>query len=85
MNVQVEDRLPGARSHIQHRPVSVLDIALVSDSSCREVTMSDDFGIAFLGFFESREMSLGNDQHMCGRLRIDIFESEHLRVFMNLP
>jgi hypothetical protein len=46
--------------------------------------MSDDFGIAFLGFFESRKMSLGNDQHMRGCLRIDVFEREHVRVFMNL-
>ena len=72
------------RSYVQHGAVAVLDISLARDSCCREMTTSDDFGIAFLGFFESRKMRLRNNQHMRRSLRIDIFEREHMRVFMNL-
>ena len=50
----------------------------------REMTASDDFGVVFLGFFQSGKMSLGNDQHMRRCLRIDVFEGEHVLVFMNL-
>jgi hypothetical protein len=44
---------------------------------------SNDLGVCLLSFFESGDVALGDDQHMRGGLRIDVFKREHVRVFVN--
>src|SRR5579864_9636400 len=45
---------------------------------------ADDFCVGGLGFFEAGEMSLRNNEHVGGRLRPDVFEGEHVFIFVNL-
>lgn len=51
MNMQVENRLPRPRSNVEHRPVSVLNIALAGNLCGHEVAAADDFGIGSLSLF----------------------------------
>lgn len=43
----------------------------------------NDLGVGFLSFFQSCEMSLGDDQYMGWGLRVDVFKGEYVRVFVN--
>ena len=81
--MEVEDGLSGAGADVEDGAVSLLDVALASDLGGCKVTTSDDFGVGDLGFFQSSKMFLGNDEDMCGSLRVDVFESEDVLVFVN--
>src|SRR5271170_7435564 len=84
MNVQVKDGLSRARANVQHCAVSLLNVALPRDLSGGEVAAPDEFSITGPRLFQSREMLARNDQHMRGRLRIDVFEGEDVLVLVNL-
>ncbi len=81
--MQVEDRLSRAGTDIEDRAVSLLDVALAGYLGGGEVATADDFGVGRLGFLQSREMFLGNDEDVCGGLRVDVFESKDVIVFVN--
>jgi len=83
--VQVEDGLSGAGADVQDGAVSLLDVALAGDLSGGEVAAADDFRVAGLSFFQSGKMFFGNDQDVRGRLGIDVFEGEHVVVFVHFP
>src|SRR5208337_2981412 len=44
VQVEVEDRLPGARAHVQHRAITVLNRALAGDLRRRQVAAANKFG-----------------------------------------
>jgi len=81
--MEVEDGLSGAGADVEDGAVSVLDLALAGDLRCGQMTAADDFGIGRLGFFQSRKMSLWNDENVGGCLRVDVFEGEDVVVFVN--
>ncbi len=81
--MEVEDGLSGAGADVEDGAVSLLDVALAGDLGGRKVTTSDDFGVGDLGFFQSSKMFLGNDEDVRGSLRVDVFESEDVLVFVN--
>lgn len=81
--MQVEDGLPGAGADVEDGAVSLLDVALAGDPRGDEMAAADQFGVAGLSFFQSRKMFLGNDEHVRGRLGIDVFEGEHVLVFVH--
>ena len=83
VDVQMKHRLSGAGADIEDGAVSMLDSALACDLSGREMAAADDLGVCGLGFFQSCEMSFRNNEYVCGRLRMDIFEGENVVVFMN--
>ena len=82
--MQVEDGLSRAGADVEDGAVSVFDVALAGDLGCSEMATADDFRIDCLGFLQSREMFLRNDQHMRGSLRMYVFEGKDMLVFMNL-
>jgi len=84
MNVQVKDGLARSGPDVQHSPIASLDVPLARDLRGREVAAANDLGVAFLRFFQPREMPSRNDQYMGGRLWIDVFKGEHMGVFMDL-
>lgn len=79
----MKDRLSRTRTNIKNGAVSVFDLALAGDFSRREMAAADQFGIVSLGLFQSRKMLLGDDEHVRGRLRIDVFKGQNVLVFMN--
>ena len=79
----MKDRLTCAGADIEDGAVSLLDVALAGDLGGGEVAATDDFGISGLGFVQSGKVSLRDDQHVCGRLRADVFEGEDMLVFVN--
>ena len=83
MNVQVENGLPSAGADVEDGAVPMLDSALARDLSGREMAAADDLRVCGLGLFQSCEMSFRNNEYVCGRLRMDIFEGENMIVFVN--
>lgn len=83
MNVEVKDRLAGARSNIEHCPVSVFNAALARNLGRREMTTADDFRVFTMGFFQSTHMPLGNNQHMGRGLGIDVLKRVSVFIFIN--
>jgi hypothetical protein len=81
--VEVEDGLSGSRADVEDGAVSVLDFALPGDFGGGKVAAADDFCVFCSGFLQSGEMFLGDDENVCGGLRIDIFEGENVIVFVN--
>jgi hypothetical protein len=81
--VEVKDRLSGAGADVEDGAVSLLDVALAGDLRGGEVTAADDFGIGVIGFFQSSEMFLGDDEDVRGRFGADVFEGEDMVVFVN--
>jgi hypothetical protein len=84
VDVEMKYRLPRARTHIQHGPVSLLDVPLAGNLSRGQVTVAYHFSIVSLRFLQSNKMFLGDDQHMRRRLRVDVFKGEHMLVLVNL-
>src|SRR5580658_7657264 len=78
-------RLPGPGANVEHGTVSVLDVALASDLGSGKMAASNDLGVLSFGIFQSREMFLGNDEHVGRRFRADVFKGEDVLVFVNLP
>lgn len=81
--MEVKDRLSGAGADVEHSAVSLLDVALAGDLGGGEMAAADDFGVGGLGFFQSREMFLGNNEDVGGRLGADVFEGEDVVVFVD--
>jgi len=84
MHMEVEDGLSGAGADVEDGAVSVFDVPLAGDLRGDEVAAANDFCVGDLGLFQTRKMFPGNDENMGGRLRMNIFEGEHVIVFVNL-
>ena len=82
--MEVEDGLSGAGANVEDGAVSLLDVALAGDLGGGEMAAADQFGVGGFGLFQSREMSFGNDEHVRGCLRVDVFKGEDVIVFVNL-
>jgi len=80
----MEDGLSGARPDVQDSPVSLLDIALPRDLGRGEMAPANDFRIGGVGFFQPSQMFFRNDEYVCRSLRVDVFEGENVRIFVNL-
>ena len=61
MDVEVKHRLPRAWTHVEHRAVSCLDVAITRNLRRDQVTASDYFGVVGLRFIQSGKMLLRND------------------------
>lgn len=83
VDVQVEDRLPGAGADIEDGAVPLLNVALARDMGGGKVAAADDFGVVRLGFLQPREMFLRNDEYVRRRFGINVFEGENVFIFVN--
>ena len=84
MYVKVEDGLSRSRPNVQHCSISLFDVALASDLGGGQVALSNNLGIFLLRFLQPCEMFLRDHEDMRGRLRLYVFESENVLVFVNL-
>jgi hypothetical protein len=83
VDVEMKYRLSCSRTYVEYRAVSVLDISLARDLSRRQVTASDHLGIANLRFLQTSKMFLWDHEDMRRRLRIDVFDGEHVLVLID--
>ena len=83
VHVQVKDRLAGARAHVEHGSIAILDAALPSDLRRRELTLPDQLSVFGHRFLQPVDMPLGHDQNMGWSLRVDIVEREGMFVFVD--
>jgi len=81
--MQVKDRLACAWTYIQDSSISVLDFALTRDLRGGDMTAPYDFGIVSLGFLQSSEMTLWNDEDVRRRLRVDVVKREDMVIFVD--
>jgi hypothetical protein len=81
----MKDRLPGVGSHVVDRAVSVFEVAFACDLRGHEVAVSDQLSVCLARFLDVHDVLLGDNQHVGGRLRPDVFKSEGLVVFVNFP
>jgi hypothetical protein len=84
VDVHVEDGLAGFGPDIEHGSVAVFNTALAADLGGHQMESADHFGVFVMGFLQASDVCLRNDQNVCGRLRIDVFEGDCMRVFVNL-
>src|ERR1019366_4897995 len=57
--MQVEHRLPGTRTHVIHRAISVLDAALAADLRGDQLAIADNFSSSGLASFNPAMCCLG--------------------------
>ena len=76
MHVQVEHGLAGARPHVEHSSIAVLDAALAGNVGGREMAAADHRGILGRGLLQPADVFFGHDEHMGRSLGIDIFEAK---------
>src|ERR1700691_923656 len=79
----MKHRLPRPRPHIEHCPVSLLDIPPARKLRGGYLAAADQFGIAGSSFLQSSKMFLRDDEHMGRRLRVDVLKGEDILVFVN--
>ena len=79
----MENGLSGTGADVKDSAVSLLDVALAGDLGGGQVAASNDFGVRGLGLLQSCKVFFGNDQDVCGGLRIDVFKGEDMVVFVN--
>jgi len=70
----MEDGLAGTRSDVANGPKRVLDPPLVCNPGRDQVTVADEFSIAWLRILQAGNVLLGNHQHVGGSLRMNVFE-----------
>jgi hypothetical protein len=83
MDVEVKDGLPGAGADVENSAISMLDIALASDLRRGQMASADNLGVGDFGFFQPGEMSLRNDESVCGRLRTDVLEGIDVLILVD--
>jgi hypothetical protein len=79
----MEYGLPCAGTNVEDGAVSLFDVALAGDLRGGEMAAANDLRIGSFGFFQSCEVLFRNNEHMCRRFRIDIFEGEDVFVLVN--
>ncbi len=67
--MEVEDRLAASRANIEHRAVSILNVALASEFGGDDMAVADDRGVLWRSLLESGEVTLGHDQNVSRRGR----------------
>lgn len=82
--MQVKHGLARARADVEDGAVAMLDVALAGDLRCGEMAAANDFCVSGFGFFQIRKMPLRNNEHVGGRLRMDVLEGVNILIFMNL-
>src|SRR3954468_23196515 len=82
--MEMEHALSRAGTDVVDRPVSIFDLALARELRRDQLAVAEDLRVLRLGFLQSDHVFFGDDQHVRGRLRIDVLEGEGSLVFVDL-
>jgi hypothetical protein len=83
MHEQVEDGLAGERADVQDGTVSIFDRSIASNAGRGQVAKADELGIFGGSFLQAGDVFLRDHEDMGWTLRIEIFKSEDVLVFIN--
>ena len=83
MQMQMKDGLPCVRANVKDRAISFFETALFRELRRGQVQSADDLGILRLRLFQAGHVSLGNDQDVRRRLRVDVAEGEGVLIFID--
>src|SRR5581483_4620204 len=83
VQMQMKHRLAGARADVVHRTISVLDAAIASDLGRDQMAVANYLGVFRIRRIKSRDVALGNNQHVGWRLGSDVLEGENSFVFVD--
>jgi hypothetical protein len=81
--VQMKNRLPGSWTNIQYGAVTFFDRPLPGDVSGGKMTPSQQFRVFGSRFFQTRYVFFRDNQNVSRALRIQIFESKGVLVFVH--
>jgi len=81
--MQMKNRLPGARTYVQHSAVAILNRTLSRNVRSCKVAASHQFRIFSGGFLQAGNMFLGDDQHVRRTLWVQILKGKSVLVFKN--
>jgi hypothetical protein len=84
MDMKVEHRLTCVGADVDYGPVATLQTSLTGNLGGGEVAVADDLRITGLGFFETGEVALGDDQHVGRSLRVNVLKGNDLVVLIYL-
>lgn len=83
VDVEMKHRLARTRTHVEHRPVSLLDVPPAGNLRRRQVTAPNHVGVFDLRFLQSRKMLLRNDEHVRRCFWVDVLKGKHMLVLVN--
>jgi hypothetical protein len=81
--VQVENRLSGARTYVQHRAVALFDAAFARNVRGHKMALADRLGIAGPGLLQAPDVFLGNYQYVGWALRVDVLKGVNALIFVD--
>ena len=74
----------GVRAVVENEPETFfVQPKFARDFTCFQEQMAQHLMILRLGLGNSRDWFLGDDEYVCGRLRVDVIEGQHQVVFIN--
>ena len=79
----VEDGLAGARAHVVDRSISAFDSVFAGQLCRHKLHVAQQFSIGVLGLVQSFNVLFGNNQNVCGRLRLDVFKGKGLLILVD--
>ena len=83
MEMYVEDGLAGAGANVVDRPVSTFDSAFAGQLCRHQLHVAQQLSIRVLSLIQSHDMLFGNNQDVCGRLRLDVLEGKCFVIFVD--
>jgi len=79
----MKNRLTGAGADVDDGAVAIFDGALASNVGRGDLALADDLCVLGLCLFQPRDVFLGNYEDVGRALRIQVFESENVVVFVD--
>src|SRR5215475_8976232 len=82
MQMKMKDGLPRAAAGIDHGPVAA-ELAVSGNPRRDQRHLAQSRFFFGAGMLERRKMLLRTNQHVRRRLRVDVLEREHVRIFVH--
>src|SRR5207245_10163947 len=79
----MEDLLACSLANVGHGAKAIFNAALAGNVRSSQMASANCVGIFTRGFFQSTNVSFGDDQHMRRRLGIDVLECKRVLVFID--
>src|SRR5207245_10031923 len=80
----MEDGLARSLPDVEHGAIAIFNAALAGNVRSSQMASANCIGIFTRGFFQSTNVSFGDDKHMRRRLGIDVLECKRVLVFIDV-
>ncbi|SRR5258706_11191157 len=83
VEMKMEDALPRQRTVVEHGTIAAGDVPIRGDFRCDQVEVADQRDVVLGRVIQRADVLTGDDQNVCGGLRIDILEGHRNVVLVN--